>query len=423
MIGGPAQGGLSPADVFRVRTRLLWLFVAAVVSLSGLGPAQAAETRQQKKERQAAIAAQIRSLREQVSEASEEEAGLLDRLDQVQAERRQLDVRVAELDRQLITVSGLAEAAEARLEEMQGDFVRTQTQLALASERLAVERGVLRDRAVNAYMGGRPAATPTELMLNARSVREVAAAIGYEDAVVHAQRRAVQSYSAGRNATARLGQALEVKKDAAKAQRDLVISRRAELEAIRARQDAVRQDVLAQEDRQKALAAEAQARLAEFEAQIAALRAESGTITAFLRGLQVGQALPSGGRGLLASPVPGTRLTSDFGPRQHPVLGTTRMHDGVDFGAPSGTPIRAAAAGTVVFAGPRGGYGNTVIIDHGSSLATLYAHQSTLYVAEGAAVTAGQVIGAVGSTGMSTGPHLHFEARVAGAPVNPLLYL
>lgn len=422
-MGGPAQGRISPADVFHVRTRVLCLFAAAVVALAGLAPAEAAETRQQKKERQAAIAAQLRSLREQVSEASEQEAALLDRLDEVQAERLELDERVAELDRQLTTVSGLAEAAEARLEEMQGDFVRTQTELALASERLAVERGVLRDRAVSAYMGGRPAATPAEVMLNARSVREVAATIGYEDAVVHAQRRAVQSYSAGRNATARLRQALEVKKDAAKAQRDLVISRRAELEGIRSEQDAVRQDVRAQEARQQTLAAEAQARVAEFEAQIAALRAESGTITAFLRGLQVGQPLPTGGRGILASPVPGARLTSHFGPRLHPVLGTARMHDGADFGAPSGTPIRAAAGGTVVFAGPRGGYGNTVIIDHGSSLATLYAHQSALYVAEGTPVTAGQVIGAVGSTGMSTGPHLHFEARVAGAPVNPLLYL
>ncbi|MDP9404679.1 MAG: peptidoglycan DD-metalloendopeptidase family protein [Actinomycetota bacterium] len=406
-----------------MRTRVLCLFAAAVATVAGTAPAGAAETKQQDKERPAAVAAELRTLREQVSEASEEEAALLDRLDEVQARRRQLDDQVAALDRQLSLASRHADTAEARLEEIQGDFVRTQTQLALATERLAVERGVLRARAVSAYMGGRPAPTPTEVMLKARSVREVAATIGYEDAVVHAQRRAVRSYSAGRDATARLSAVAGAKKDAAKAQRDVVISHRAELEGIRSEQDAVRQDVRAQEVQQQALAAEAQARVAEFEAQIAALRAESGTITAFLRGLQSGQMLPAAGRGILTSPVPGARLSSHFGPRHHPVLGTARMHDGADFAAPSGTPVRAAAAGTVVFAGPRGGYGNTVVVDHGDSLATLYAHQSALYVAAGTPVTAGQMIGAVGSTGLSTGPHLHFETRVAGVPVNPLLYL
>ncbi|HVE47556.1 MAG TPA: peptidoglycan DD-metalloendopeptidase family protein [Acidimicrobiales bacterium] len=406
-----------------LRRPFVALGVAAVVCLGATVSVEAAETRQQKKDRQATIAAQLRTLREEVSEASQEEALLLDRLDEVKARRRQLDNRVAALDRQLLVVSAEAGTAEARLAEMQGDFVRTQTQLAIASGRLAVERGVLRDRAVSAYMGGRPASTPTEVILNARSLREVAATIGYQDAVVHAQRRAVDRFSAGRDATVRLREVLEVKKDAAKAQRDVVIGRQAELEGLRAEQNSVRQDVRAQELQQQSLAAEAQARVAEFEAQIAALRAESGTITAFLRGLQAGQGRVTGGQGILSPPLPGGRLTSPFGPRYHPVLGTARMHDGVDFAAPSGAPIRAAAGGTVVFAGPRGGYGNTVIVDHGNSLATLYAHQSQVHVAEGTPVTAGQLIGEVGSTGLSTGPHLHFETRVAGAPVNPLLYL
>lgn len=410
-----------------MRKRVLCLFVAAACTAGGLAPVAAAETgrqaRQQKRERQATIAAEIRTLREQVSEASEEEAVLLDRFEEVQAERRRLDEQVAAVDRQLAAVARQAADAEARLEEMQGDFVRTQTQVSLAGERLAVERGVLRARAVNAYMGGRPATTPTEVMLRARSLREVAATIGYEDAVVQAQRRAVDSYSAGRNAMERLRRVLEVKKDAAKAQRDVVVLRRADLEGVRFEQDAVRREVRAQEEQQQALVAEAQSRLAEFEAQIAALRVESGSIGALLRGIQLGQGRLVGGRGILSSPVPGARLTSAFGPRRHPVLGTERMHDGVDFGAVTGTPIRSAASGTVVFAGPRGGYGNTVIVDHGNSLATLYAHQSAIYVAEGTAVAGGDVLGAVGSTGLSTGPHLHFEARVAGAPVDPLLYL
>ncbi|MDP8992104.1 MAG: M23 family metallopeptidase, partial [Actinomycetota bacterium] len=130
-----------------------------------------------------------------------------------------------------------------------------------------------------------------------------------------------------------------------------------------------------------------------------------------------------GGSGRLGHPIPGAPVSSMFGGRVHPILGTVRMHNGLDFRAGTGTPIRAAAAGTVVYAGPRGGYGNTVVVDHGGPLATLYAHQSALYVQPGAAVTQGQVVGAVGSTGFSTGPHLHFEVRVNGVPANPLAYL
>ena len=99
------------------------------------------------------------------------------------------------------------------------------------------------------------------------------------------------------------------------------------------------------------------------------------------------------------------------------------MHTGIDIGAPSGAPIVAAAAGTVLVAGWEEGYGNTVVIDHGGGIATLYGHQSSIAVAVGQSVTRGQVIGAVGSTGHSTGPHLHFEVRVNGSPVDPLGYL
>ncbi|HEV2767169.1 MAG TPA: peptidoglycan DD-metalloendopeptidase family protein [Acidimicrobiales bacterium] len=121
----------------------------------------------------------------------------------------------------------------------------------------------------------------------------------------------------------------------------------------------------------------------------------------------------------LASPV----VTSGFGYRIHPIFGTSRLHAGIDLRGSTGTPILAAGEGVVVSAGWRGGYGNTVIIDHGGSLATLYAHQSQIHVRAGATVRRGQAIGAVGSTGQSTGPHLHFEVRVNGTPVDPLNYL
>jgi len=128
----------------------------------------------------------------------------------------------------------------------------------------------------------------------------------------------------------------------------------------------------------------------------------------------------SGGSGSPSSsgliwPVSGT-LTSGFGPRWG------SMHEGIDIAAPFGTPVRAAAAGRVIIAGFSGGYGNLVVIDHGSGMATAYAHLSAIY-AGGGSVGQGQSIGAVGSTGHSTGNHLHFEVRINGSPVNPLGYL
>jgi murein DD-endopeptidase MepM/ murein hydrolase activator NlpD len=107
----------------------------------------------------------------------------------------------------------------------------------------------------------------------------------------------------------------------------------------------------------------------------------------------------------------------------HPILGYRRFHSGLDFAASYGSTIRAADSGTVIFAGWYGGYGKAVIINHGKSITTLYGHTSELYVVEGQTVQRGQAIAAVGSTGLSTGPHLHFEVRRDGTPVDPMGFL
>ncbi|MCL1844763.1 MAG: peptidoglycan DD-metalloendopeptidase family protein [Defluviitaleaceae bacterium] len=123
-------------------------------------------------------------------------------------------------------------------------------------------------------------------------------------------------------------------------------------------------------------------------------------------------------------PIPSHgRITSGFGTRFHPILRRYRHHSGIDVGAPTGTRLYAAADGYVRFAGWSGGYGNTVIIDHGNGYSTLYAHNSRNRVTTGQFVTRGQHIADVGSTGMSTGPHLHFEIRINNVAVNPANYL
>ena len=116
----------------------------------------------------------------------------------------------------------------------------------------------------------------------------------------------------------------------------------------------------------------------------------------------------------------GGRLTSRFGMRHHPLLGYSRLHKGVDFAAAYGSPVRAAASGSVTGAGWAGGYGRQVRIAHGGGLASSYSHLSSLAVAPGGHVSAGQIIGYAGSSGLSTGPHVHYEVRRNGVPVDPL---
>ena len=120
-----------------------------------------------------------------------------------------------------------------------------------------------------------------------------------------------------------------------------------------------------------------------------------------------------------ASPLPGARLSSRFGLRKHPILGVTMMHQGLDLAAPAGTPIRAAASGVVAETGRDGGYGNFVRLRHDGRMETLYGHMSRIAATPGQPISLGAVIGYVGSTGLANGPHLHFEVRQDGVPVDP----
>jgi murein DD-endopeptidase MepM/ murein hydrolase activator NlpD len=123
-------------------------------------------------------------------------------------------------------------------------------------------------------------------------------------------------------------------------------------------------------------------------------------------------------RGAMSRPVTGN-LTSSFGMRRHPILGFSRMHQGMDFGAPMGAPIVAATDGVVIFAGRHGGHGNYVRLNHAGGIATGYAHMSRIIARQGERVRQGQLIGYVGSTGLSTGPHLHYEVFRNGQAINP----
>jgi murein DD-endopeptidase MepM/ murein hydrolase activator NlpD len=177
---------------------------------------------------------------------------------------------------------------------------------------------------------------------------------------------------------------------------------------------------------QTRLRTELQQRIAAWEREQDELAAEEAALTELLGKRQLA-ALGSGNlsqqdRSGFVMPTAGA-VGSRFGSRMHPIYRVTRQHAGVDMAGKTGDPVNASKAGTVLFAGARGGYGNVVIIEHPGGVTTVYAHLSAIETKVGATVAAAQRVGRIGSTGLSTGPHLHFEVRVNGVAKDPELFL
>ena len=217
-----------------------------------------------------------------------------------------------------------------------------------------------------------------------------------------------------------LREQLESERAAADAARVAAEEQRNLVDAVASRLAAARDAVAGEEASKKKLLAAIQEQQSAYEARLKALETESNKLKEELKRSQ--STGPMKGNGKFKYPVNGP-ITSYFGNRTHPIYGATRMHNGLDFGSSCGTPIRAAGPGTIIRSSYYGGYGNTVIIDHGGGFATLYGHASSLSVSVGDEVAQGDTVSKVGSTGASTGCHLHFEVRINGDPVNPLAYL
>jgi murein DD-endopeptidase MepM/ murein hydrolase activator NlpD len=356
-------------------------------------------------------------LQDQIGEASAAEAAALAELQGIRDRKSVIDARVAELDAQVAT-------AEAKLAPLEAEAARItaivdQLTIELAAVQLKLDEAQVRfdASAAQLYRSARRGAS-YDVVLAARPANLVQQD-KYLDRVSEDREKLVRRVTNLRddvNAKREQIAAQKAKADSAAAEaaaaRDQIATLRAEIEPARA-------EAASQESAERSALESIQGNKAQYEAELASLQAASDSISSRLRGIGSGPGQPGPCQ---ARPVPGG-ISSGFGARYHPVLHYTRMHSGADMSAGSGTPIRSCRAGTVVIAGGQGGYGNTVVVDHGGGMATLYAHQSRIGVSVGQVVNAGDVIGYVGSTGMSTGPHLHFEVRLSGNPVDPAPYL
>jgi murein DD-endopeptidase MepM/ murein hydrolase activator NlpD len=214
-----------------------------------------------------------------------------------------------------------------------------------------------------------------------------------------------------------------------KEQRDIIEEKKVTLEAQRASVEVTKSKL---EDRKRNLeraSRDKELLMADIALDIKAFEKEYDKLNDFAKEieskivkLQKNTGPYSGGK--MAWPVPGhSRISSPYGYRIHPIFKVKKLHTGIDIPAPTGTSITAAAAGTVIYSDWLGGYGKVIMIDHGGGIATLYAHNSSLVASEGQTVKRGDTISKAGSTGNSTGPHLHFEVRKDGAYVDPLPWL
>ncbi|HEY2430463.1 MAG TPA: peptidoglycan DD-metalloendopeptidase family protein, partial [Acidimicrobiales bacterium] len=287
----------------------------------------------------------------------------------------------------------------------------------------AAARLSMRTRAVAAYMH-QPTNDLATMLLHLQDPADLVDARSFYQDLVETQENAIKGFDSLGKAAKTAARLDTSARDAALTQQQTVAAQSQALQALKQTLVAVESESNQQQDEQTKLLTQVGQDKALFAAEVAAEAAQSANIEQLLASLSTpggDTASPSGG--YFAFPVPGAPITSPYGPRIDPIAGYMGFHPGVDFGAPTGTPIHAAGDGLVVFAGQESGYGNYTCINHGHNIATCYGHQTQILVTVGETVTRGQIIGQVGSTGYSTGPHLHFEVRINGQVTDPMPWL
>jgi murein DD-endopeptidase MepM/ murein hydrolase activator NlpD len=354
-------------------------------------------------------------LRQEIAEISAEEAAAQQVLADIRARKSVIDARVAELDAQLSDATARAAAMDAEVARLTIVLSEAEVKLARAEVQLEAAKREVRRSAEYIYRSARRGAAYDYLTVERPD--DLVHATEYLDKVNARQRDTLDS--------------IRVLRDEVAAQRQIVVDSKAQADEAALGAQRARDDIARTRSEVEPARAEAAAQADAEAAQVAALAARrsdaqreldavSAAIAEQLRrafatsgGGQIASAPPPGGCD--ARPVAG-RMSSGYGPRGG------GMHSGLDIAAPTGTPIYACWSGRVLIAGWQGGYGNAVVIDHGGGRATLYGHQSVIAASVGQTVGAGTLIGYVGSTGNSTGPHLHFEVRINGNPVDPSPY-
>jgi murein DD-endopeptidase MepM/ murein hydrolase activator NlpD len=355
---------------------------------------------------------------EHVDAHGDDVAGLVETLD---SQRRAIQADIDSLDAQIARLDARIGAVKARLTRAQKTLAVLTNDLQGVLVRLDRRMTAFEGRAVAAYKAG-PAAY-AESILSSETFSDLVDRYEYHEAALRSDAALVEKIEGLRaDLEARREEVQAKEAEIAEAKLALEKDRDAiaQARARHAGELAAKQHVISEK---RSLLAGIRGQQARLEAEEARLERESAQLQAIIQqaASSTGAYVPTGG-GQFVWPAGGP-ITSGYGYRIHPIFGTRLLHAGVDIAAGSGSAVVAADAGRVVYVGAMSGYGNVVVVDHGGGISTLYAHLSSFSVGSGEAVSRGEQIAVVGCTGYCTGPHLHFEVRVNGGPVNPLPYL
>lgn len=374
-----------------------------------------------------AVLAEDEDLQNQLSDVQNRMAQESEKKAQAEAVIGSVNDKLYAIQQQLEAAQRDYQAVANELKATEEKIAATQAELEKTRARLKVREGVFTKRVRDIYMHGQ--LSYLDVVLGAKDFSDFSNRLELLRRIIDADITLISDIRKERAAIETAKQELETQRarqaqlrDQAAAKRDEIESRRKEQQAIlyQAQNDKAVAEQAYNEYQQssQAIAEMLRQRAADRAAQAAAAAAQAS----FGGGGGSDYYQPVSGSGAMIWPVNGV-VTSPYGYRTHPIFGTTIYHSGIDIGVDYGTPVHAADGGVVVEAGWISGYGYAVIIDHGNGLSTLYGHNQELAVSEGQSVSQGQVIAYAGSTGNSTGPHVHFEVRANGDPVDPSAYL
>ncbi|WP_419520014.1 murein hydrolase activator EnvC family protein [Megasphaera massiliensis] len=374
-----------------------------------------------------AVLAEDEDLQNQLSDVQNRMAQESEKKAQAEAVIGSVNDKLYAIQQQLEAAQRDYQAVANELKATEEKIAATQAELEKTRARLKVREGVFTKRVRDIYMHGQ--LSYLDVVLGAKDFSDFSNRLELLRRIIDADITLISDIRKERAAIETAKQELETQRARQAQLRDQAAAKRDEIESRRKEQQAI----LYQAQNDKAVAEQAyneyqqsSQAIAEMLRQRAADRAAQAAAAAAQASSGGGGGSdyyqPVSGSGAMIWPVNGV-VTSPYGYRTYPIFGTTIYHSGIDIGVDYGTPVHAADGGVVVEAGWISGYGYAVIIDHGNGLSTLYGHNQELAVSEGQSVSQGQVIAYAGSTGNSTGPHVHFEVRANGDPVDPSAYL
>ncbi len=405
-------------DVHNKLKRITILFLCLVFVISCAAPGIPA---------QAVTSESIKEKEREIEKAKEQVSGLKSNLTDVEKLKKELEQSkndlttfVQQLDGQLADIQKKIEQYNTMITEKEQEIEETTRELEAAVAQQEEQYAAMKKRIQ--FMYERSDSFYMETLFGADSISGIVNRADYIEALSRYDREKLDEYVETRKYVELCKEELEAEKQVLDEAKEAVKQEEASVNSLIDEKEAQIVSVSGDIANKEAAIKEYEEMIAQENAEIAALEKAVAEERARLEAENARARIYNGG--MFTWPCPGyKRISDEYGNRMHPILGVEKFHNGIDLAASTGTPILAAYDGDVVAADYSGSMGNYIMIDHGSGLYTIYMHCSALYVSKGQSVYKGQNIAAVGSTGRSTGPHLHFSVRLNGNYVSPWNYL